>query len=132
MAMPVLPAQESVKHFHSFVCPPKDNQFLRWELVEHRVRARQGRARSALRTLLTDKVLIANLPKGSHPPIGGSAPTQQAAAKIMNVSVRSGQRARLVKAHGDPGLIRAVEQGEVKVAAAAEFAKDVPLQDQAR
>ena len=75
---------------------------------------------------------IANLPRGSHPPIGGSSATQEAAAKIMNVSVRSGQRARYVKAHGDAGLIRAVEQGEVKVAAAAAFAKDVPLQDQAR
>jgi hypothetical protein len=75
---------------------------------------------------------IANLPKGSHPPIGGSSATQVAAAKIMNVSVRSGQRARYVKAHGDPGLIRAVEQGEVKVSAAEAFAKDVPLQDQAR
>ena len=29
-------------------------------------------------------------------------------------------------------MIRAVEQGEVKVAAAVAFAKDVPLQDQAR
>jgi hypothetical protein len=50
----------------------------------------------------------------------------------MNVSVRSGQRARQVKAHGDPGLIRAVEQGEVKVAAAAEFTKGASLEDQAR
>src|SRR5437879_4542781 len=39
---------------------------------------------------------IANLPKGSHPPVGGSSATQEAAAKIMNVSVRSGQRARYV------------------------------------
>jgi hypothetical protein len=29
---------------------------------------------------------IANLPKGAHPPIGGSRATQQAASKLLNVS----------------------------------------------
>ncbi|WP_156041905.1 hypothetical protein [Bradyrhizobium sp. URHD0069] len=75
---------------------------------------------------------IANLPKGSHPPIGGSSATQQVASKLLNVSVRSAQRARYVKDHGVPGLVHAVEQGDVKVAAAAEFTKAIPPQDQAR
>jgi hypothetical protein len=75
---------------------------------------------------------IASLPKGSHPPIGGSSPTQEVAAKLLNVSVRSGQRARYVKDHGVPVLVHAVEQGEVKVAAAAEFTKTISPQDQAR
>jgi hypothetical protein len=32
---------------------------------------------------------IADLPKGAHPPIGGSAPTQADAATMLNVSERS-------------------------------------------
>jgi hypothetical protein len=75
---------------------------------------------------------IAKLPKGAHPPIGGSSPTQHVAAKLLNVSVRSGQRARYVKDHGTPDLVDAVKHGDVRVAAAAEFAKQNPPLDQHR
>jgi hypothetical protein len=75
---------------------------------------------------------IAKLPKGAHPPIGGSSPTQDVAAKLLNVSVRSGQRARYVKDHGTPDLVDAVKHGDVRVAAAAEFAKQNPPLDQHR
>jgi hypothetical protein len=46
--------------------------------------------------------------------------------------VRSGQRARYVKDHGTPDLVDAVKHGDVKVAAAAEFAKQNPPLDQRR
>jgi hypothetical protein len=72
------------------------------------------------------------LPKGAHPPIGGSSPTQDVAAKLLNVSVRSGQRARYVKDHGTPDLVDAVKHGDVRVTAAAEFAKQNPPLDQHR
>jgi hypothetical protein len=75
---------------------------------------------------------IAKLPKGAHPPIGGSSPTQDVAAKLLNVSVRSGQRARYVKDHGTPDLVDAVKHGDVRVAAAVEFAKQNPPLDQHR
>jgi hypothetical protein len=75
---------------------------------------------------------IAKLPKGAHPPIGGSSPTQDVAAKLLNVSVRSGQRARYVKDHGTPDLVDAVKHGDVRVTAAAEFAKQNPPLDQHR
>lgn len=75
---------------------------------------------------------IAKLPKGAHPPIGGSSATQDVAAKLLNVSVRSGQRARYVKDHGTPDLVDAVKHGDVRVAAAAEFARQNPPLDQHR
>jgi hypothetical protein len=75
---------------------------------------------------------IAKLPKGAHPPICGSSPTQDVAAKLLKVSVRSGQRARYVKDHGTPDLVDAVKHGDVRVAAAAEFAKQNPPLDQHR
>jgi hypothetical protein len=50
----------------------------------------------------------------------------------LNVSVRSGQRARYVKDHGTPDLVEAVKHGDVRVAAAAEFAKQNPPLDQHR
>jgi hypothetical protein len=75
---------------------------------------------------------IAKLPKGAHPPIGGSSATQDVAAKLLNVSVRSGQRARYVKDHGTPDLVDAVKHGDVRVAAAAEFVKQNPPLDQHR
>ena len=75
---------------------------------------------------------IAKLPKGAHPPFGGSSPTQDVAAKLLNVSVRSAQRARYVKDHGTHDLVDAVKHGDVRVAAAAEFAKQNPPLDQHR
>jgi hypothetical protein len=66
----------------------------------------------------------------SGSPIGGA--TQADAAKMLNVGKRSVERAREVAHHGVPDLVDAVEQGEVKVSAAAEFAKQNPPLDQAR
>jgi N6-adenosine-specific RNA methylase IME4 len=66
---------------------------------------------------------IATLPKGAHPPIGGSSPTQDDATKLLNVSIRSGQRARVVLEHGEPELIHAVEQGQLAVSLGACAAK---------
>jgi hypothetical protein len=51
---------------------------------------------------------------------------------MLDVGKRSVERARVVQEHGVPDLVTAVEQGEVKVKNAAEFAKAVPPLDQAR
>jgi hypothetical protein len=60
------------------------------------------------------------------------AVSQSKAAALLEVSRPSVQRARYVKDHGVPDLVAAVEQGAVKVAPAAEFAKAVPPLDQQR
>lgn len=66
---------------------------------------------------------LATLANGSnqHAPIG--APSQEAAADLLNVSRRSIQRARAVVDHGTPELVTAVEQGEVAVSAAADLSR---------
>jgi ParB-like nuclease domain len=51
------------------------------------------------------------------------AMTQAAAAAALNVSKRSVQSARVILDHGDPELIKAVEQGLLPVSAAARRAK---------
>jgi hypothetical protein len=68
---------------------------------------------------------IATLPHGgdytsSNGPIGSSlgAVDRKAAADLLNVGQRNVTRARLVRTHGAPELIAAVERGEVKVWAA--------------
>ena len=58
--------------------------------------------------------------------------SQAEAAKLLNVSKRRVERAREVIEKGVPDLVDAVEHGDVKVSTAAEFAKAVPPQDQAR
>jgi ParB-like chromosome segregation protein Spo0J len=60
------------------------------------------------------------------------APTQSEAAKLLNVSRPSVQRAREVQEHGVPELVDAVEKGEIGVKPASEFAKTVPPIDQQR
>jgi hypothetical protein len=49
--------------------------------------------------------------------------TQAAAAAALNVSKRSVQSARVVLAHGDPELIKAVDEGRISVSTAARTAK---------
>jgi ribosomal protein S20 len=51
------------------------------------------------------------------------AMTQAAAAAALNISKRSVQSARVVLDHGDPELIKAVEQGLLSVSTAARTAK---------
>jgi ParB-like nuclease domain len=51
------------------------------------------------------------------------AMSQAAAAAALNISKRSVQFARVVLDHGDPELIKAVEQGRLSVSAAARKAK---------
>jgi hypothetical protein len=76
---------------------------------------------------------LATLRDGEHK-AGASrdAATQGEAAALLEVSRPSVQRARYVKDHGVPDLVSAVEHGDVKVRAAADFAKAVPPLDQAR
>jgi len=80
---------------------------------------------------------LANLPNGTRTtpqngapsPIGEGAPTQAEAATLLNVSKRSVERARRVKADGVPELAAAVVAGDVAVSAAAEVAK-LPKEEQ--
>ena len=51
-----------------------------------------------------------------------AVPTQPEAAQLLNVSVDSIQRARVIQAQGAPALVSAVEQRRVSVSAAAEVA----------
>jgi ParB-like chromosome segregation protein Spo0J len=63
---------------------------------------------------------------------GDAAATQTDAAKLLEVSRPSVQRARYVREHGVPDLVDAVERGDVKIRPAAEFASAVPPLDQQR
>ena len=64
-------------------------------------------------------------------PIGDSA-TQADAAEQLNVGKRSVESARLVRDHGSPELIAAVEQGGVSVSAAADIAAALPQEVQSK
>lgn len=65
---------------------------------------------------------LATLPKGANQHTAIAAPTQAQAAKLLNISVDSGQRARRVLDQGAPELVAAVDRGEVSVSAAASVA----------
>jgi hypothetical protein len=68
---------------------------------------------------------IATLQDGQHAaPIG--APSQRAAAEMLNVGRRSVQRAREVIDEGGPALAEAVDRGEVTVSAAAQSLRPQP------
>ncbi len=73
-------------------------------------------------------VKIANLEKGDNqykkevPPIGGTI-SQSDAAKMLNVSERSIQRAAKVQKEGVTELVEKVESGEITVTAAAKIAE---------
>jgi len=68
---------------------------------------------------------LANLGNGrpkETPPIGGVSPTPittESAAKSLNVSTTSVERARSVRDHGTPELQQSVEKGEISVSKAA-------------
>lgn len=76
---------------------------------------------------------IANLAEGrpKTPPIGGVSVSTEQAATMLNVGVRSVERAKKVVESGAPELKEAVEQGKVSVAAAAEVA-ELPKSQQKR
>lgn len=65
---------------------------------------------------------LAKMPRGAnqHTPIGG--PSQSSAAQMLNVGVKSVERARTVERDGAPELVSAVESGAVKVPTAADIA----------
>lgn len=66
---------------------------------------------------------LANLPHGTNQWSGKfAAPTQEQAATLLNVSERTVRTARKVVEQGAPELNRAVEKGEVSIAAAADIA----------
>jgi ParB-like chromosome segregation protein Spo0J len=58
--------------------------------------------------------------------------SQSKAAELLNVNKRRVERAREVVDHGVPDLVDAVKRGDVKVSAAAEFAKETPPLEQQR
>ena len=74
---------------------------------------------------------LATLPKGSnqHTAMAVSIPTQEEAASMMDVSVDSVQRARIILDKGADELKDAVERGEVSIRAAADVAT-LPKQQQ--
>src|ERR1019366_3351516 len=66
---------------------------------------------------------LATLAKGENQHTARAVPSQEKAAKLMNVSVASVQRARVVLDRGSPELVQAVESGFIPVKAAAAVAK---------
>jgi hypothetical protein len=79
----------------------------------------------AQRAMVADKIATLRLGANQHMKEGAQicAPSQEEAAKRMNVSRRSVQNARFVHEHGIPELQAAVESGRVSVSAASEIAK---------
>jgi ParB-like chromosome segregation protein Spo0J len=69
---------------------------------------------------------IAKLERGSNQhrkeDAPNGAPSQDAAAKLLKVSRRNVQRAKVVKEKGTPELAKAVTDGKIKVSAAAKIA----------
>jgi phage N-6-adenine-methyltransferase len=68
---------------------------------------------------------LATMKQGSRtdlPSIGGRCVSQAEAAELLNVSVKSVERAAKVRAQGIPELVHAVECGLVSVSAAADVA----------
>src|SRR6516165_2320641 len=72
---------------------------------------------------------LATLKRGDnqHSPIGETS--QARAAELLNVGKRSVERAADVRDQGAPGLIQAVERGDVSVSAAADVAT-LPVAEQ--
>jgi len=68
---------------------------------------------------------IAALPMGANQHRSIDLPSQETAAKMLNVSVPSVKRAKAVQASGDAPLIAAVESGEVTVSAATQHVNAV-------
>jgi N6-adenosine-specific RNA methylase IME4/ParB-like chromosome segregation protein Spo0J len=69
---------------------------------------------------------LATLPRGANQHASIEAPSQEAAADLLNVSRSGVQRAREVLDHGTPELVHAVEQGRIAVSRAAALAEKSP------
>jgi hypothetical protein len=76
---------------------------------------------------------LATMRQGARTDLSPNGETSQAkAAELLKVSKRRVERSHEVIEKGVPDLVDAVKGGEVKVSAAAEFAKAVPPLDQQR
>jgi hypothetical protein len=84
----------------------------------------------AQRAMIAAKLATMKRGDNQHSPNGETS--QAKAAKLLNVSKRRVERTREVIDKGVPDLVDAVENGAVKVSAAAEFANKVPPLDQHR
>lgn len=71
---------------------------------------------------------LATLPKGANQHAQICAPSQSEAAKMLNVSRGSVQMAKQVQKTGAPEVAKAVESGEVSIAAASAIAKTTPAE----
>jgi hypothetical protein len=71
---------------------------------------------------------LATLRTGQNPNTAIAVPTQATAAKLLNVSVDSVQRARTVVEKGVPALVEQVQSGKVAVSAAAVIATLPPME----
>jgi ParB-like chromosome segregation protein Spo0J len=69
---------------------------------------------------------LANLNRGDNQHTAIAATSQGEAARLLNVSPDSIQRARVVQRDGVPELIEAVERGDVAVSKAAQIARSLP------
>jgi hypothetical protein len=74
---------------------------------------------------------LTNMKQGDNrysidPPDGGSIVSQKRAAELMNVSVRSVQRAAAVRRAVAPDLVAAVERGDLTLTTADRIVKDNP------
>jgi hypothetical protein len=69
--------------------------------------------------------------KEANPSIGGIAKTsQEEAAKLLNVSLKTVERASKLVGAGVPELVKKAEQGKVKVSAAVKFVEKSPEERQ--
>jgi hypothetical protein len=75
---------------------------------------------------------LATMKKGQNQHSPNGETSQAKAAELLKVSKRRVERSHEVIAKGVPDLVDAVERRDVKVSAAAEFAKVTPPLDQAR
>lgn len=84
----------------------------------------------AQRAMIAAKLATMKRGDNQHSPNGETS--QAKAARLLNVSKRRVERTREVIDKGVPDLVDAVENGEVTVSAASEFAKRNPPIEQAR
>jgi N6-adenosine-specific RNA methylase IME4 len=118
-----------IKHFKHFITPgaaePSHEELLAFVLSKNLHRRHMDESQ---RAMVADN--IATLKQGARTdlsPIGEMS--QEDAAKLLNVGKRSVERARVVREHGTPDLIKAVEQGQIAVSVAA-VAAYLPPDDQ--